>query len=222
MSSARFWVVIALMSCAVAGLYRRGDKDRTPSSMPLTSFPEQLGRRVGTDIAIDQSVLDILGQGFFLNRIYSPQPGAGAPANPADMGSVALFIAYFPTQRTGQSIHSPQNCLPGAGWVFDSSGVTAITDAEGKTSQVGDYLISNGNARDEVLYWYQSHGRAIASDYKAKLYMLTDSIRYSRSDAALVRVVVPIANGESRTQAHARAVEFVQQLMPLLPAYIPN
>ena len=34
---------------------------------------------------------------------------------------VSLFIGYFPTQRTGQSIHSPQNCLPGAGWTFASS-----------------------------------------------------------------------------------------------------
>jgi EpsI family protein len=158
----------------------------------------------------------VLGAGSFLNRTYSP-----ASAN-SNAGVVGLFIGYFPTQRTGQSIHSPQHCLPGSGWTFESSGVTDVTDTQGKTSQVGDYIIVNGASRAEVLYWYQSHGRAIASDYKAKLYMLSDSIRYNRSDAALVRIVVPERPGDSRETAHERALAFAQRLIPLLPAYIPN
>jgi EpsI family protein len=97
-----------------------------------------------------------------------------------------------------------------------------LTGLNGKQDEVGDYIISNGPSRAEVLYWYQSHGRTIASDYKAKLYMLTDSIRYDRSDAALVRVVVPLFKDESPAQAHARAVAFASQLLPLLPAYIPD
>ena len=52
--------------------------------------------------------------------------------------------------------------------------------------------------------------------------MLLDSIRYSRSDAALVRVVTTVENGESRESAHRRAVHFAQGLIPLLPAYVPN
>jgi len=28
---------------------------------------------------------------------------------------VSLYIAYFPSQRTSDTIHSPKNCLPGAG-----------------------------------------------------------------------------------------------------------
>ena len=133
-----------------------------------------------------------------------------------------LFIAYFPTQRSGQSIHSPQNCLPGSGWTFLHSGVTSFTDAAGKGYRVGDYLISNGKDKQEVLYWYQSHGRSIASDYQAKLLMLTDAIRYGRTDAALVRVITPVGSSEDPERAHQRLIDFARDVTPLLPAYVPN
>jgi EpsI family protein len=202
-------------------LHLRGDVDRVPSSAPLAQLPSTIDGRTAVNIPLDQEVLDILGKGFFLNRLYEVSPNA-VPANPGDRAAIDLFIGYFPTQRTGQSIHSPQNCLPGAGWTFESSGVTDLRDATGSTSSVGEYLITNGSATEEVLYWYQMHGRRIASDYKAKLYTLADSIRYGRTDAALVRVITPLAPGEDRLQAHNRVVTFAEQLSPLLPAYIPN
>ena len=87
---------------------------------------------------------------------------------------------------------------------------------------MGEYLISNGVATQEVLYWYRVHGRSIASDYTAKAYTLADSIRYSRTDAALIRVITPVEQGEDRMQAHRRAVDFANQIIPLLPAYIPD
>jgi EpsI family protein len=222
MSSARYWTVIGLLAIAVAALYRRGDGDKVPPSTPLADFPALVGNLSSTDMPIDPDALAILGQGFFLNRVFTP-PKMDRPAAGSELsGPIGLFIAYFPTQRTGQSIHSPQNCLPGSGWTFETSGTTVVKDASGRSSLVADYVIANGEQRAEVLYWYQSHGRAIASDYKAKLYMLVDSIRYSRSDAALVRIVTPIQSGESRHDAHERAVGFAQRLIPLLPAYIPN
>jgi EpsI family protein len=222
MKDARYWSVFALLLLAAVTLYRRGDKDHVPPSTPLSQFPETIGPWSGADIPIPQETLDVLGTGFFLNRNYVV-PVGGAPDNRGHKpGPVGLFIGYFPTQRTGQSIHSPQNCLPGSGWTFESSGLTDVTDSAGKTTEVGDYVIVNGPTHAEVLYWYQSHGRAVANDYKAKAYMLVDSIRYSRSDAALIRIVTPVDPGESRDSAHLRAVHFAQGLIPLLPAYVPN
>jgi EpsI family protein len=222
MKSSRYWTVIGLLVIAVAALYRRGDGDQVPPSTPLTEFPVLVGNLNSTEVPIDPEALAILGQGFFLNRIFTPPQIDRSNPGSEFSGPIGLFIAYFPTQRTGQSIHSPQNCLPGSGWSFESSGTTQLTDASGKSSQVADYVIVNGEQRAEVLYWYQSHGRAIASDYKAKIYMLADSIRYSRSDAALVRVITPIQSGETHNDAHLRAVGFAQRLIPMLPAYIPN
>jgi len=221
MRSPKLWCIVLMMFSTAFVLHLRGDVDRVPPSAPLAQLPSTIDGRTAVDIPLDQEVLDILGKGSFLHRLYEVSPSA-VPANPGDRAAIDLFIGYFPTQRTGQSIHSPQNCLPGAGWTFESSGVTDLKDAAGDTSSVGEYLISNGSATEEVLYWYQMHGRRIASDYKAKLYTLTDSIRYGRTDAALVRVITPLAPGEDIQQAHNRVVTFAEQLSPLLPAYIPN
>ena len=172
---------------------------------------------------ISPEALEILGKGDFLNRVYSTEPlGPGSVHAGASSIPVQLFIAYFPTQRSGQSIHSPQNCLPGSGWTFTSSGVTTFADRTGKTYRVGDYIISNGREKQEVLYWYQSHGRSIANDYAAKLAMLTDAIRYGRTDAALVRVITSIAPNEDPAAAHQRVLNFAESVTPLLQAYVPN
>jgi EpsI family protein len=219
MKSVRFWVVTALMCLTAVVLQVRGDVDHVPPSTPLNEMPMQIDGRMATDVPLDQEVLDVLGKGVFLDRMYyapkdSTIPGSQSP--------ISLFIGYFPTQRTGQSIHSPQNCLPGAGWSFLSSGVTQLTGPGGRKYTVGEYLISDGRSSQEVLYWYRVHGRSIANDYKAKLYTLADSIRYSRTDAALVRIITPMLPDESRAQAHDRAVGFAERVVPLLPAYVPD
>jgi len=214
MRSPRFWFVILLMSFTLLVLHVRGDEDRVLPSRPLEELPTTLSSRLATDFPLDPETLQTLGKGDFLNREYMRSPTDRAP--------IGLFIAYFPTQRTGQSIHSPQHCLPGAGWTFLSSGVTELTGAGGMKETVGEYLINNGRDTEEVLYWYQLHGRSIASDYKAKLYTLADSIRLGRTDEALVRIITPVNSGEDRLEAHNRAVGFAEQIVPLLPAYVPN
>jgi EpsI family protein len=205
-----------LMAVTLGLLHLRGDVDYVPASVPLDELPTTIGSWTATDIPLDPEVIEVLGKGVFLNRLYQPATSGGEDV------AVGLFIGYFPTQRTGQSIHSPQHCLPGAGWVFDSSGVTNLTVPNGKPLTVAEYVISNGSERSEVLYWYRAHGRSIASDYKAKLYMLADSIRYNRTDAALVRVITPIRAGEDRLEAHNRAVSFAEKMAPLLPPFIPD
>ena len=83
-------------------------------------------------------------------------------------------------------------------------------------------MIANGRDKEEVFYWYQSHGRSIANDYAAKALMLTDAIRYGRTDAALVRVITDIPSNQSPEAAHARLVDFAKNVTPLLPTYVPN
>ena len=227
MRSARLWLVLLMMAFTALVLRLRGDVDHVPPSRPLHEFPAIIGTRLATDIPMDPETMQILGKGDFLDRLYQPpppSPGSTAQAVvDADMrASVGLFIGYFPTQRTGQSIHSPQNCLPGAGWTFLSSWVTDLINAAGQKYQVKEYLITDGTSTQEVLYWYQMHGRIIAGDYTAKLYTLADSIRYGRTDAALIRIITPVEPGEDRLQSRARAVRFAEQIAPLLSAYVPD
>ena len=220
MISTKFVVVTALLASTLAVLSLRSDEDRVPPHSPLWQMPQIIGSWRYKDIALDPEVLQVLGDGRFLNRIYAEPASAGSGAIPA--GPVGLFIGYFPTQRTGQAIHSPQNCLPGAGWTFLSSHPIQLKDINGKSYDVGEYLITDGTVKQEVLYWYRAHGRSISSEYRAKFYMIADALRYNRTDGALIRVITPLESGESQQQAHDRAVQFARNLAPLLPAYIPD
>ncbi len=86
------------------------------------------------------------------------------------------------------------------------------------------YVIQKGLDRQLVLYWYQSHGRVVASEYWSKFYLVRDAVTLNRTDAALVRVIVPIApNAEqAETPAEENAVDFVKKIYPILPEYLPS
>ncbi|HEY6376673.1 MAG TPA: EpsI family protein [Edaphobacter sp.] len=230
MRSPRYWTVIVLLAVTAVLLHTRGDTDYVPPRQPLAQVPTAIGPwNVSRDISLSQDTLDVLGQGDFLNRDYGSSPTVARSAAGTQPQSsinsavpVNLFIGYFPTQRTGQTIHSPQHCLPGAGWTFESSRYVNIPDVNGKLYNVGEYVISNGEARQFVIYWYQAHGRSIANEYKAKLYMVGDAIRTNRTDGALVRIITTILPSEPVSSARDRALHFAGQLAPLLPQFIPD
>ena len=217
MNGIRFWAVLGILATATGVLYARPDVDKVPASEPVSSMPEQIGVWQGKDLPIDQAVLDILGKGDFLNRVYVGGSGAerSAPV-------VGLFIGYFPTQRTGQTIHSPQHCLPGAGWTFESSRYTDLTAQNGQQFRVGEYVITNGEQKQFVLYWYQAHGRSVANEYASKFYLIADAMRMNRTDGALVRVITPISSSETVDDARRRAIGFTSLMAPELHRFIPG
>ncbi|AFL89055.1 EpsI family protein [Terriglobus roseus DSM 18391] len=206
--------LVLLLAATALTLRIRGEGDLVIPATPLQDLSTTIGKWQGTDLPMAPDVLQVLGDGSFLNRNYREAATAAPP--------IDLLIAYFPTQRSGQSIHSPQNCLPGAGWTFEAGGQLDLTDTTGKPHHVAEYVVTNGTARYEVLYWYRSQGRDIASDYAAKGYLLLQSIRDRRTDGALLRIMTPIAPGEPQSAARARAVSFTASLNPLLSTYLPD
>ena len=213
MKNLRFWTVVLLLAAAVLLLRARRDSDLIPQSEPLSLVPSVIAGWTGSSLPITPETRAVLGNGDFLSRMYTQ------PAQPLPIG---LFIAYFPTQRTGVTIHSPRNCLPGAGWAFESSQYVILKDVNGKAHQVGEYIISNGETRQFVIYWYQAHGRSAANEYMAKFFLVADAMRLDRTDGALVRVMTPIDTAQPTAAARARVEAFTEQLMPMLPQFIPN
>jgi EpsI family protein len=216
MKSARYWTVVLLLFTTALVLHTRGDADSAPYTQPLSLVSTNIDGLSSRDVPIGQEILDILGKGDFLNRIYS------SPAGTRQSVPISLFIGYFASQRTGQAIHSPQNCLPGAGWTFDSRRYTDLTAENGHVYHVGEYVISNNGDRQFVIYWYQSHGRSIANEYTAKFYMILDAIRMNRTDGAIVRVISPMLPSETADTARERVVRFTAKLAPSLPNFIPD
>jgi EpsI family protein len=188
--------------------------ERTPDARPLEYFPAAIGPwRTTADLPIEREILDVLRADDTLNRVYA-SPSLGTTAN--------LFIAYFKTQRAGATPHSPKNCLPGSGWEPVETPATVSIDVPGRSSPivVNRYVVARGDQESVVLYWYQSHDRIIASEFSAKFWLISDAIRYRRSDTALVKVVVPV-RGETELAVRS-AVEFVKAAFPALQKQLPS
>jgi EpsI family protein len=209
----RFLAVVVLLASTALFLRAHTRPEILPAREALASFPRQVGSWVGQDTPLQPGVLEVLGPGDFLTRIY-----ARTPKEPY----IDLFAGYFPTQRTGNTIHSPQNCLPGAGWTPVDATRFALPRPDGSTTVVNRFVLAKGPERLLVLYWYQAHGRVVASEYWAKFYMVADAIRDNRTDGALVRIITPLASGEEVQAGQRRAVEFAQAILPTLDRYIPR
>jgi EpsI family protein len=182
---------------------------------PLHDLSNSLGRWTGTEAPeFSDEVLAVLGADDLLNRTYY------APGEPA----VSLYVGYYRSQREGDTIHSPMNCLPGAGWLPVEQERAAV-QIPGRTTPIvlNRFVIRKGTERQVVLYWYQSHGRVVASEYWSKMYLVFDAVRSHRSDAALVRVISPVLPDEDGTSAAVRRVtEFVQALFAPLEGHLPS
>ena len=211
-------VLSITLLCGAAAVVRANRPEQAPPRVAFEQFPSQLGDWTGQQLPpMEGKVLKVLGVDDYLNRAYF-RP---------DRSVAGLYIGYYKSQRQGDAIHSPQNCLPGSGWEpLERTDLTIPTmTAAGATDiSVNRYLIQKGVDRQLVLYWYQSHGRVVASEYWSKFYLIQDAVRMNRTDAALVRVIVPISprqdNGESI--AEGQAVDFVKKIFPLLPSYLPS
>jgi EpsI family protein len=117
-------------------------------------------------------------------------------------------------------VHSPKNCLPGAGWQPIHSSRISLPLRPGALDEVNLYIVENEHQRFVVLYWYQSHGRIIASEYLAKFYTIRDAMLLHRTDSALVRITVPVEGDEaSATQS---AIAFATLIAPKLDVVIPR
>jgi EpsI family protein len=179
------------------------------------SFPMTLQSwRAVVDPPLDDEILKVLGVDDYASRVYYKPDGA----------AVGLYMGYYGSQRQGDTIHSPLNCLPGAGWepVQDGRLTIANADGAGHDITVNRYVVQKGLERQLVLYWYQSRGRVVASEYWSKLFLIHDAIRSNRTDGALVRVIAPVRNEDDGTAAEKLAEEFVRVLFPALPSYLPN
>jgi EpsI family protein len=210
--------LIALSACFLATSAYAAHAMRpeiVPPREPLKNLPLEIGRWHGQEAPkFSDEVLAVLGAADLLNRFYL------APQEPA----VSLYVGYYRSQREGDTMHSPMNCLPGAGWLPVSDDDVAI-DVPGreKAITVNRIVIRKGADRQVVLYWYQSHGRVIASEYWSKAYMVYDAVRRHRSDAAMIRVISPVLPSEDTTAlAEQRVTEFVQGLFPNLERHLPS
>jgi len=210
----RFALTGVLLAGTGIFLQARHTQEFLPSRAAFASFPHRLGNWVGDDVPIAKDVLDVLGPGDFLLRAYQDDD--------RDAAGIDLFMAYFPSQRAGETIHSPRNCLPGSGWLPVESRRITVSLPGHAPFAANRYVIAKGADRRVVLYWYWAHDRAVASEYWAKFYLVADSMRLHRSDGSLIRLISPLDAGESVDAGERRLLGFAEYLVPLINTYVPR
>jgi len=176
---------------------------------PLSALPLAVGEWRGYEAPpLAEDVLAQLGVDDYLTREY---------VNAADM-PVGLYVGYYTSQRQGDTIHSPQNCLPGAGWQPVETGVADL-QLGGRAVRVNQFLIQKGLDRQVVLYWYQGRGRVVANEYRNKALLMFDAARLHRTNGGLVRLIAPVNTtvDEAKTVASA----FALALFPYLDRHLP-
>jgi exosortase D (VPLPA-CTERM-specific) len=211
----RFGIAAVLMLGTAIGIQVLSYGEVFPPRKSLTTFPVHLRPWTGTDVPIEPDVLDILGRGGeYLSRNYHTE-------NDSEPG-MWLFIAYYPSQRVGETPHSPQHCWPGSGYTPIRNDIITVSLPGHAPFPANRYLLSKGTDQILDIYWSWAHDRAVASEYSAKYHLIIDSIKMHRSDGALIEIVTGMYPGETVEAAQQRIIPFAARVAPLLHDYVPH
>jgi len=210
-------IVVFVCLAGGAGVIARAQRYETvPIRTSFALFPMQIGEWRGIqEPPFDPDVLRVLGVNDYLTRAYF-RP---------DKAAVGLYIGYWESQRQGDTIHSPLNCLPGSGWDPVSKTTIEVPNGIGDDRMaVNRYIVRKGLDSQLILYWYQSHGNVVANEYWSRLFLIRDAVRLNRTDGSIVRVIAPVLPDveNAETVAERTAAQFVKTLFPLLPGYLPS
>jgi len=209
----KFIIVIIILLMGASLNYYFSKPDISLPRKNLADFPKEIGDWTAvSEHKIEGRSMEILQVDDYFVRYYRNSRGE----------VIGLYIGYFKSQREGKNIHSPRQCLPGAGWVPVDVTVynMPIHSHNPETVPVNKFIMGKGLNRQLYLFWYHGRGRIYASEYWNKIYLIWDGLTKKRTDGALIRVNSPILKetGDAlKTQS-----EFIELFLPLLKDYIPN
>jgi exosortase D (VPLPA-CTERM-specific) len=206
--------VAALIPVLVVSTQLASREEVPPPRLAFTDFPMDVGGWKGRNAVMDQVYLDALRFDDYVLADY--RLSSESPIN--------LYVAYYRSQKKGQSAHSPRTCMPGGGWEIASLRRMEVPGAATVDAplEVNRTVIKKGDAQQVVWYWFQERGRIVTNEYLVKLYLLWDAITKNRTDGALVRLTAVVQPGESDAQVDGRLAAFVTTMRPILSRYIPN
>ena len=213
MSAKRTGVASVLMILTFICLSYLSHAERLCLNKSFSTFPKQIGDWVGKETYFDKKIYKLLGVSDTISCSYSNNYGR----------QIDLYVGFYQSQREGELIHSPRNCMPGAGWNFVREGKLLMNaGAPDKQSiLVNNILLQKGNERQIMFYWFQGRGRFITSEYMQKIYLVIDSITKRRTDEAFVRLIAPVIDGDEK-ETKETLESFTRLLIPLLQEYLPS
>ena len=189
-----------------------GHGEPIPLKRSLSDFPAQLGGWSSVrNVVFEDQVEERMGTRDYVYKIFLGP----------EQASVHFYVGYYASQRHGTMIHSPKSCLPGSGWYITGKDTTTVDLPHYAPFEVNNFVVENGSQRQVVLYWYQqSGGRVVTNEYLGRVYLVFDNITKNRTDAALVRVNIPV-NGSIGDSVQT-GLEFLKHAYPQLMEFLPH
>jgi exosortase D (VPLPA-CTERM-specific) len=208
-----FIVATALVTVGVALELSMPERPEVaPGRSQFAQFPTRLGEWSGTSDRLDRVYLDALQLDDYLLMNFR-----GADDLPMN-----FYVAYYQSQRSGMSVHSPRLCLPAGGWNVEKFEQHSVAGADGHSWPVNRVIIEHNGERNLVYYWFRERNRRLTNEYTVRWYLFWDSIKLNRTDGALVRLVTPIPKGTSETYIDAKLTRFAQLAEQQLGSYVPD
>jgi exosortase D (VPLPA-CTERM-specific) len=193
---------------AVASPLLAGRTEVVPARESFLDFPMVIGDWRGASLAMEKQYVERLRFDDYVLADYR-KPGDS---------SVDVYIAYYRSQRKGQSAHSPKTCLPGGGWEITSLRAVEV----GPALLVNRAVIQKGDERQLVYYWLKQRERVLTDEYLVKAFLFWDALTRQRTDGALVRLITAVRSEADETAADRRLLEFAKLVHPMLKRYVPD
>jgi len=210
----QFLVAVVLLGATIAFSQGIDFREKIPISKSFDEFPLDISEWSGIRSTFGKDILEALDLSDYINIDY--RNGSRKAVN--------LYVAYYESQRKGESIHSPATCLPGGGWEYTQTGKTTIPLSQGKkeTMNVNQAFMQLGDMKQLSYYWFPKGGRILTNAYQLKLYTFWDALTQQRTDGALVRLITPVYNSEDLADAEERLQRFAGKIQPVLSEFLPD
>jgi exosortase D (VPLPA-CTERM-specific) len=210
----KFIVSVVLLAATLALAQGVEFREKIPISKALDHFPLQVGEWYGLRGSIEQKFIDSLDLSDYVIIDYHDEKGR----------AINLYVAYYESQRKGEAIHSPATCLPGSGWIEDEKGAVSfsLSSDSSKKMAVNRTIIQKNNGRQLAYYWFSQQGRVLTNAYQLKFYTFWGALTRQRTDGALVRLLTPVYENESISEADTRLQSFAGKIFLLLEDFIPE
>jgi exosortase D (VPLPA-CTERM-specific) len=201
-------------------------REKIPIKKALEKFPLEVNEWVGKYDTMEQRFIDELDLSDYVIVDYQNKSGK----------QVNFYVAYYESQRKGESIHSPETCLPGSGWEFHQAGTTIIPlspkspnssyeidkSTGRKYIKVNRAFMAKPGIRQLVYFWFPQRGRNLTNAYELKIYTFWDALTKQRTDGALVRIITPVYKDEDLKDAEFRLLGFTRDVLPILSQFLPG
>jgi EpsI family protein len=207
---ARLWVTAGILLGASLLMHTVSHGEPVVPRQPLHELPYTISNWTGQERPLQDQEVQAVGVSDYTNRIYFERTDA----------PVGLYIGYYASQRTGDTIHCPEELSTRIRMGPHRVWVRYNCDAGGRNIVVNEYVVQKDQDKQLVFYWYQSRGRVIAGEYAGKFWMIADAISRNRTDGSLVPVITPMNDGEAN--ARSRLVGFTQIVFPQIDAMLPK